>query len=325
MQTFSSTLQKLSTKLFENELETNPGRARVFLSTIGFLTAGYGLLKFGSSLLSTLFDRKLDNSRLKDKFLLTKLRKSSQSEASQDTNPMTTWVLIADAVDPVGVAFAEKFASLGFNLILIGSNKEKIFDLGSALHSKYRVEFKAVDLYYNKEYEYDTIYDQLRGHIHDIDLTVVVNNVSIVENGDFHLMKLEKIYEMVHVNVMAKTFMNQIAVRKLLERGHTSKKGVIINVTSCLGNEIFVPGLSVFQATKAFDSRCAVTLGNEYKGICVVSLCPCKFSCDFKGRSFEGRLNEAIQRVLEFLGVQESNHLRISDNRSDLTTSSFMT
>jgi hypothetical protein len=51
-----------------------------------------------------------------------------------------TWVAITGGSHGIGYGFAEEFANMGFNIILIARNQEKLSDAANRLADKYKVE-----------------------------------------------------------------------------------------------------------------------------------------------------------------------------------------
>lgn len=102
-----------------------------------------------------------------------------------------------------------------------------------------------------------------------------MNNVGVGHFGqyfhEFARSSNRAIEDMLACNVMAVTKMTAIVLPKMLAR----QKGLIINVSSCLGR-FPTPLMSTYSASKAYVDFFSRSLMGEYgsKGIRIQSLCP---------------------------------------------------
>ncbi|MDD5972898.1 MAG: SDR family NAD(P)-dependent oxidoreductase, partial [Spirochaetales bacterium] len=54
------------------------------------------------------------------------------------------WGIILGATEGVGKAFAEKIASEGMSVVLVGRREEMLKELGKSIHEKYGVDYKVI-------------------------------------------------------------------------------------------------------------------------------------------------------------------------------------
>ena len=94
----------------------------------------------------------------------------------------------------------------------------------------------------------ETIYDELRRQLHDLEIGVLVNNVGMA-GGFGHLFAADAnpqyIFDTINCNVLSATTMSHIVLSGMEQR----RRGVIINVASLAGVSV-APYHAVYGATK---------------------------------------------------------------------------
>ena len=177
--------------------------------------------------------------------------------------------LITGASMGIGEAFARELGARGHNLVLVARSGEKLHTFAEALRKErgIRVEVCVVDLSYVDAavfvYEFCT---QL-----DIEVDFLVNCAGLSRAGYFDDILLEKLEEIMMVNMMAMAKLIRLFASDMVVR----RQGNIINVAS-LGGLQGVPGLALYSASKAFVITLTEALYRELKnkGINVVVVCP---------------------------------------------------
>ncbi len=186
-----------------------------------------------------------------------------------DTGGGVFFSLITGASMGIGEAFARELGARGHNLVLVARSGEKLHTFAEALRKErgIRVEVCVVDLSYVDAavfvYEFCT---QL-----DIEVDFLVNCAGLSRAGYFDDILLEKLEEIMMVNMMAMAKLIRLFASDMVVR----RQGNIINVAS-LGGLQGVPGLALYSASKAFVITLTEALYRELKnkGINVVVVCP---------------------------------------------------
>lgn len=176
--------------------------------------------------------------------------------------------VITGASGGIGRAIAEKLASAGLNLILLGgSNIEKLNETKNLCHA-YGVQVDAVsgDIT-NKEWLEKALYDINKNYQVD----VLVNNAGIAQNNSVTEITEELFDKVMNVNVKAPFFIT----KGLLENIRKSNKATIINICSIVAH-LGYSMQSVYTASKhALLGFTKSLASEEFKnGVRVHAICP---------------------------------------------------
>jgi uncharacterized protein len=179
------------------------------------------------------------------------------------------WALITGASSGFGVEFAKLLAEQKANLVLAARRAEPMQRLAEQLKEKHHVNVvvEAIDLSLpGASVDLKTHLDR-RG----IAVDVLVNNAGYGLYGSFVEQPLEKIIEMLHLNMIALTELTHIFASDMVQRRRT---GHILLVASLLGYQA-TPGYAAYAATKAYVLLLGEALHAELKntnvGVTVVS------------------------------------------------------
>ena len=178
-------------------------------------------------------------------------------------------VLITGTTSGIGKAFAEKFASMGNNLVLVSRNRDKLQQQQIDLQSRYQVsvEYISCDLA-----EVDAV-EMIMEKIHSwgLSVDVLVNNAGFNEAGGFTNTSLSNELDMIQVHIKALTALTKSFLPGMIERGY----GRILNIGST-GYYMPCPYDAVYAATKAYVLSFSNGLYQELKGtgVTVTCLCP---------------------------------------------------
>ncbi|KAM9475168.1 17-beta-hydroxysteroid dehydrogenase type 3 [Clarias gariepinus] len=185
---------------------------------------------------------------------------------------MGKWAVITGGSDGIGKAYAEEFARLGLNVVIISRSKEKLDRVARELENKMdrKVMVIVADLTKND------IDGHIKKYIQGLEVAVLVNNVGILPSylpykflDTVHLE--EKINQMINCNVKAMVKMCQIVLPGMVKRG----QGIILNISSGISKTPW-PMYTLYSSTKVFVEIFSRGLQAEYKsnGILIQSVCP---------------------------------------------------
>jgi short-subunit dehydrogenase len=177
--------------------------------------------------------------------------------------------LITGPSSGIGLELATLFARDGHDLVLVARSREKLEDIGRALHEEFGVTATVVARDLADPASPGIITKELatRG----IAVDALVNNAGFGVYGLFAETPLEKELEMIQVNIAALTHLTKLFLPGMIARG----RGRILNVASTAA---FQPGplMAVYYATKAYVLSFSEALSNETDGtgVTVTALCP---------------------------------------------------
>ena len=158
----------------------------------------------------------------------------------------------------MGKAFAEKIASEGMSVVLVGRREEKLHELGKEISAKYGVDHKVI----RADFSQSGCTDQIFAETKDLDMGFMSYVACFHTFGKLQDTPWEKHEQMVNVNVITflKCFYHYLGIFAKQDRG------AIINVSSLTGissspyNAQYGAGKSyILKLTEAVACECAKT------------------------------------------------------------------
>ena len=210
------------------------------------------------------------------------------------------WALVTGASSGIGRDMAKYLYSLGYNLILVAREQEKMEELKTELYTKYRqeeekenrknkddknsnskdskpkkvnLETKQEILIYSidlsKKEECIKLYENTK----NIEIDLLINNAGFGTFGEFSKTDLEKEVNLINTNITAVHILTKLYLKDMIKRN----KGHILNVASIAGME---PGplMAAYYASKAYVIRLSRAVNKELKksksDVKISILCP---------------------------------------------------
>jgi short-subunit dehydrogenase len=183
--------------------------------------------------------------------------------------------LITGASTGIGAIYADRLAKRGFDLILVARSEERLQKVAQQVSesSGRNVTILKADL--NQKADLGRIEQVLR---EDTGITLLVNNAGFGAVTPLLQSNVEKMDEMISVNVRALTRLTYAAVPGFVARG----KGALINIASivAIGPEILN---GVYGASKAYVLALTQSLQHELagKGVRVQAVLPGATATEF--------------------------------------------
>jgi short-subunit dehydrogenase len=205
--------------------------------------------------------------------------------------------LITGASSGIGEAFARRLASDGHDLVLVARSENRLHEICDELMLKHKItaHYIATDLMaYGSE---DELFRETERHGFEIDW--LINNAGFGAMGDFADLELERMLEMIALNVSALVSLTHLYLNGMRRRNG----GTIINVSSAAGFQP-IPFMAVYAATKAFVTSFSEAIAEENRpfGIHVLALCPGSTKTNFFTAS-------NIERPVQVKGQQTADQV----------------
>ena len=188
--------------------------------------------------------------------------------------------LITGATGGLGKAFAEIYAQNKNDLLLLGTNEQKLNDLKAEIENKYGVsiDVKSADLSNREELKAVFQYSKDKGYF----VNNLVNCAGFGDRTDFKDMDIDLQMKMIDVNCNALLYFTRVYLTDMLEKN----EGHIINVGSIAG---FVPGpyMCTYHASKAFVLNLGESIAHEIRKtkVKILTLCPGPFTSGFVSKA----------------------------------------
>lgn len=176
--------------------------------------------------------------------------------------------LITGASSGIGEAFARRFASMGYDVVIVARREDRLQALKDDLESRFGIAVTVCVADLTTEEGIAAV--ETRIHQQE-NLTMLVNNAGFIQLGYFHEVPLAHHLALIQLHMGAMTRLCYAALPAMIDR----HRGDIINVSSMTG--IFTyPKSSLYNATKAGMNTFSESLNVEVAqyGIRVQALLP---------------------------------------------------
>jgi uncharacterized protein len=176
--------------------------------------------------------------------------------------------VITGASSGIGAVYADRLAKRGYDLILVARNEARLKSLSARLTSETGRSVKVLSADLNNRAELAKVEATLRD---DPSITMLVNNAGTASVAPLLNADIQKMEEMIALNVTALTRLTYAAAPAFVKRG----AGTIINIASVVG--ISPEALNgVYGASKAYVLALSHSLQHELadKGIRIQVVLP---------------------------------------------------
>lgn len=184
--------------------------------------------------------------------------------------------LVTGSTSGIGKAFADKLAAIGYDLILVSKNKDKLNKQAQDLKENYPIQTSIIDCDLTQADSAQFVYERVLKLDKSVDL--LINNAGFNECGSFLETNAYKEIDMIHLHIIFTTQMMKLFLPTMVKNNY----GRILNVGST-GSYIPCPYDSVYSATKAYILHISKALNAEFKntGVSITTLCPGSTKTEF--------------------------------------------
>ena len=174
--------------------------------------------------------------------------------------------MVAGASEGLGAAFARQLAARGMNVVAVARRGQLLAELAEQIADEHGVEVRCVVA----DLADPAFAGDLTTAVDDLDVGIVIYNAAYTPMGPFLEIPDEEITQAVNVNVYGP----MRALRALAPAMCAKRRGAVVLMSSLSGLQ-GTPGISVYAATKAFNTNLAESLWYELRphGIDVVACC----------------------------------------------------
>ena len=202
---------------------------------------------------------------------------ATTTAAAASANSPKGTALVTGASSGIGAVYADRLARRGFDLILVARNRERLEALAAKLvrETGRKVEVLPADLMSRKDIA--PVEAALRTRN---DITMLVNNAGVGAAAPLLASDVDKMEEMIALNVSVLTRLTYAAVPGFVERG----AGTLVNIASIVA--ISPETLNgVYGGSKAFVLALSQSLQHELKdkGVRVQAVLPGATATEFWG------------------------------------------
>jgi short-subunit dehydrogenase len=171
-----------------------------------------------------------------------------------------SYVVITGTTAGIGRSLAKDFVNMGFNIVQISRNAEKLAKVEKellAINPKVKIVTCVLDLANCNEKGF---FDELWAKTEALDISIVVNNAGIDCLELFQEMDTKLVYDMVNINVNAVAYLTKLYMSKLNKRQSPT---AVICLSSLAGTKA-MSYFNVYCATKAFVEMFCESMNKEH-------------------------------------------------------------
>jgi uncharacterized protein len=183
--------------------------------------------------------------------------------------------LITGASSGIGAIYADRLANRGYDLILVARNKQRLASLARSIANETGRKVEAVEADLTAPADLKRVEDILQANG---DISLLVNNAGVGAAAPLLVSDVDKMDDMIRLNVTALTRLTYAAAPGFVARGN----GTIINISSSVA--IAPETLNgVYGGTKAFVLALTHSLVHELadKGVRVQAVLPGATATEF--------------------------------------------
>ncbi|MBV8432284.1 MAG: SDR family NAD(P)-dependent oxidoreductase [Solirubrobacterales bacterium] len=196
---------------------------------------------------------------------------------------MADLAMITGASSGIGVAYAERLAADGWDLLVVARRRARLEELGERLGDAAGVSVGVIEADLSQPADLDRVCEELT----HTPVDMLVNNAALAHYMPFAELAPERAAELVDLNVKAPVLLSRAALSGMTER----RSGTIINIASLLAfsgrvDAPIFPKRTVYGASKSFIVTFSELLANEVAelGIRVQVVCPGVVRSEFHTR-----------------------------------------
>ena len=186
------------------------------------------------------------------------------------------WAVVTGASDGIGAGLAQELGVLGFHVVLVGRDAEKL----AAAQAAVCTLNEAVEVVWVVSEAADVSVENVRGVLeqaqeaaarHGGELRILVNNVGQGQGGKQRLgdlslpedASMDVIDRVLRVNCVYAVQLTRLFLRHVLERPGSAGAVLVINVASCAALVPATPFSALYAASKAFNRAFSLALAGE--------------------------------------------------------------
>ena len=186
------------------------------------------------------------------------------------------WGLVTGASSGIGAEFARQLAARGMHLVLTARRDDRLRALAEELHTAHGTQTEIITADLSKPEEPARLANVIAERGRTIEL--LINNAGLGTVSEIQSADLQRIRDVLQVNVMALTELCYRFLPGMIERGH----GGVINLASVAAFQA-VGYMGVYSASKTYVLHLSESLWAEARlsNVTVLAMCPGTTSTEF--------------------------------------------
>jgi short-subunit dehydrogenase len=190
------------------------------------------------------------------------------------------FTLVTGASTGIGRELALIAAARGRDLVLLARSEEKLSQLARWVRENHRVRVEVAALDLSDPQAPEALFREMNRR--ELEVEDLVNNAGFGTLGRFHDISIDRLLEMLRLNVLALTHLTHLFLPAMMTR----RRGRILNVASTAGLQPG-PWMAVYYASKAYVLSFTEAIAEELRGtgVTATALLPGPTRTEFQARA----------------------------------------
>ena len=167
-------------------------------------------------------------------------------------------VLITGASSGIGKETAFEYAKHNYNLVIVARRQDRLEAIKNEIENKYKVNVHVIALDLSNIKSAESLFKRVNSE--NLKIDVLINNAGFGIHGDLITNDLQKLEEMLVLNMLTLSKLTQIFAKEMVKNGG----GHIINLASAAAFQP-VPSFAAYSATKAYVMNFSDAIAYELK------------------------------------------------------------
>lgn len=179
------------------------------------------------------------------------------------------WALITGASSGIGAEFARQLAARGMHVVLTARRADLMEELAAELRTKHATKCEIIACDLSEPGAVPKLLEEIERR--GVTVQVLVNNAGYGVVGEFDDAPVERLLELIQLNISALVELTYRVLPGMLAR----KSGAVVNLSSLSGFQP-VAYMSVYAASKAFVLHFTEALAIElrHRKVALLAVCP---------------------------------------------------
>lgn len=170
------------------------------------------------------------------------------------------WAVVTGATSGLGAEFCTQLARKGYNIVLIARRETDLRQTAQLLQDTHKVQTRVIPWSAaSSEESLEAHYSSLLQQVEDLDISILVNLLSITEDGFFVSQPLPLLLKTLELNIWPALLLTRWAVQKMSRR---KERSAVINFSSMAMRYPYA-GMSLYSATMKFVDFLSQSVMNE--------------------------------------------------------------
>ncbi len=223
--------------------------------------------------------------------------------------------LITGSTSGLGLAYARYFAKEGYDLLITGRRKEKLYKQAESIRKEFNVHVNVKIVELGTKEGLDSLIETIKETEKNSYIDVLVNNAGYGLKPYFYDLTRDEIDRMIYVHTNVVSTLCNFVLKGMVERN----SGTIINISSS-GAFAVLPRNVLYSSTKMFIVNLTEGISMETHGtnIKVQVVCPGMIDTDFH-TSADMKVNKNAKGLLSFSSPESVVQASIRDLKKGKT------